>query len=119
MNVLTVFDFYGCHDLVEMVVEQAGGNLVRAHSYDMARTILASDPPRIVICERVLADGCWQDLLENESVKNGATLLIVTSKHADASLWAEVLNLGGYDVLRQPLDEREVMRLFARNGIEL
>ena len=89
MNVLTIFDCYGCHDLVEMVVGRAGGNLIRAHSYDTARAVMDHDPPRIIICERVLPDGCWQDLLEHESVKSGATLLVVTSKHADAGLWAE------------------------------
>ena len=31
-------------------------------------------------------------------------------------LWAEVLNLGGYDVLAQPFDELEVRRVVALAG---
>ncbi len=37
--------------------------------------------------------------------------LIVTSRLADEGLWAEVLNLGGYDVLAQPFDAEEVYRV--------
>ena len=45
-----------------------------------------------------------------------APVLIVTSKVADEYLWSEVLNLGGYDVLAQPLDRDEVTRV-ARSAI--
>jgi DNA-binding response OmpR family regulator len=37
--------------------------------------------------------------------------LIVTSRLADDELWAEVLNLGAYDVLAQPFDPDEVYRV--------
>ncbi len=36
--------------------------------------------------------------------------MIVTGPFADEALWAEVLNLGGFDVLAQPLDSNEVIR---------
>src|SRR5690242_4067707 len=36
--------------------------------------------------------------------------LIVTSETADEFLWAEVLNLRGYDVIAQPFWESEVVR---------
>jgi FixJ family two-component response regulator len=71
---------------------------------------LSNDSNRVVICERSLADGDWKDLL-------GKTArLIVTSHAADEALWAEVLNLGGYDVLAQPFDEQEVRRVVALAG---
>jgi hypothetical protein len=64
----------------------------------------------VVICERSLPDGDWKDLL-------GKTpRLIVTSDAADEALWAEVLNLGGNDVLAQPFDEQEVRRVVAMAG---
>jgi len=37
--------------------------------------------------------------------------LIVTSNAGDEALWAEGLNLGGYDVLAQPFDQSEVARV--------
>jgi DNA-binding response OmpR family regulator len=42
-----------------------------------------------------------------------APLLIVTSRSADDALWAEVLNLGGYNVLAKPFDSREVFHVVA------
>ncbi len=37
--------------------------------------------------------------------------MIVASRVTDEALWAEVLNLGGYDVLVQPFDRTEVLRV--------
>jgi len=39
--------------------------------------------------------------------------LVVASRTADDRLWAEVLNIGGYDVLAQPFDSDEVSRVIA------
>jgi DNA-binding NtrC family response regulator len=73
-----------------------------------------------VICERDLMDGCWKDVLVELEDWHPSPPLIVTSRHADNHLWAEVLNLGGYDVLATPLEEPEVVHLLtqaARLGI--
>jgi len=45
------------------------------------------------------------------STVRASSVLVVTSKFPDESLWAEVLNLGGYDVLAQPFDREEVTRV--------
>ena len=37
--------------------------------------------------------------------------LIVSSRLADHRLWAEVLNLGGFDVLMTPFETEEVLRV--------
>jgi DNA-binding NtrC family response regulator len=65
--------------------------------------------PRVVLCERDLPDGSWKDILEIVAPLDSLPV-IVTSRLADDRLWAEVLNLGGYDVLRKPLDQDEVSR---------
>ena len=36
------------------------------------------------------------------------SLMLVVSRHADERLWAEVLNLGGFDVLALPFDRDEL-----------
>lgn len=66
--------------------------------------------PRVVVCERDLPDGSWRDILEITASLPGPPPVIVTSRLADDYFWAEVLNLGGYDVLRKPLDKGEVSR---------
>ena len=62
-----------------------------------------------MICEDPLPDGSWRDVLQAVQVLGTPPALIVTSRLADNRLWAEVLNLGGYDVLGQPLRAQEVM----------
>lgn len=65
----------------------------------------------VVLCGCELADGDWRSILELVSDLPNAPPLIVTSRRADDSLWAEVLNLGGYDLLPAPFDRREVIRV--------
>ena len=64
----------------------------------------------VLVCGSVLPDGNWKQLLEGLAVLPAPPSLIVTSKHADDALWAEVLNLGAYDVLSKPFDRAEVTR---------
>lgn len=67
----------------------------------------------IVICESRLPDGNWRDLLRSLDEYAEPLTLIVTSALADDRLWAEVLNLGGFDVLSKPFDAEEVRRVLS------
>jgi DNA-binding response OmpR family regulator len=64
----------------------------------------------IVVCERYQVDGNWQDLLNGAQELEAPSSLIVCSSLADEYLWAEVLNLGGCDVLVKPFEDHEVLR---------
>lgn len=64
-----------------------------------------------VLCDTELTDGTFRMLLHAADRKPRSPLIIVTSRNADEQLWGEVINLGGYDVLAQPLDEDEVSRV--------
>jgi DNA-binding NtrC family response regulator len=68
----------------------------------------------VVICECNLTGGSWKDVLVELEDYNPSPPLIVTSRHADNHLWAEVLNLGGYDVLLTPFEELEVVFLLTQ-----
>jgi DNA-binding response OmpR family regulator len=72
-----------------------------------------STSPAVVICERDLPDGNWKAVLGACEAMPKSPLVVVVSKHADENLWAEVLNLGGYDVLLKPFDGTEVTRVVA------
>ena len=65
----------------------------------------------VVISETDLPEGNWKDVLSQLDGVAHPPLLIVASRHADNRLWAEVLNLGGYDVLAKPFDGTEVVRV--------
>jgi len=64
----------------------------------------------VVITESRLADGTWKTLQNHLMRMEVPPKLIVTSRLADERLWAEVLNLGGFDVLAQPFNAGEALR---------
>jgi DNA-binding NtrC family response regulator len=65
----------------------------------------------VVLCERDLPDGSWQNLLAGVNSLSEPPQFIVTAKLVDESLWAEALSLGAYDVLAKPFDAAEVVRV--------
>jgi len=82
-----------------------------AATYEDAVGILNNCRIGVTICDTEIADGNWQALLANLQSRAHPPNLIVSSRLADERLWAEVLNLGGYDVLLQPYDRAEVLRV--------
>lgn len=74
-------------------------------------TYLRENPVGVVISHTELPDGTWKDLLEELSQFTPPPSLIVFSRLADHRLWAEVLNLGAYDVLPAPVDRDEATRV--------
>ena len=64
-----------------------------------------------MICDDQLSDGRWQDLWEILRGTPVPPVFIVSAYRADERLWAEVLNLGAYDVLAKPYRAAEVTRV--------
>jgi DNA-binding response OmpR family regulator len=85
--------------------------LHRVSTCSEAFTYLDNNDPAVVICERDLPDGDWKFVLNRFESLPTPPNLIVTSRLANDGFWAEVLNLGGYDVLVQPFDPQEVHRI--------
>jgi DNA-binding NtrC family response regulator len=79
-------------------------------SLQEARNTLSRGGFGAVLTEAYLPDGNWKDVL-NLTYELGAPPVIVTHRFADDRFWAEVLNLGCYDMLAQPFDTREVQRI--------
>lgn len=85
-------------------------NILGASSLREATIIMSQSLPDIVLCERELPDGSWKDVFrEPEGLSRPA--VVVVSRNADERLWAEVLNLGAYDLLLKPYDAAEVRRV--------
>ena len=67
-----------------------------------------------ILAECDFPDGLgWKHLLDEVQNMGGFQPVIVVSRLADECLWAEVLNLGGYDLLMKPLDGEETVRVVA------
>ena len=96
------------HRDLEAILAHSDWELHRACGCSEALTAIRERCPAIVICERELPDGNWKDILDEARLLPEAPLVIVASRLADAFLWAEVLNLGGHDVLSKPFDQQDV-----------
>lgn len=83
-----------------------------AHSLPQAWLALHGARIDVILTETDFPDGLtWRDLLEEIENMHGTQPVIVTSAFADGRLWAEVLNLGAYDLLMKPFDVTEVLRV--------
>jgi DNA-binding response OmpR family regulator len=80
-----------------------------ASTYGEAAGILDNHRIGVAICDTEVGD--WQALLSSLQGRANPPHVIVYSRLADERFWAEVLSLGGYDVLVQPFDRGEVLRV--------
>lgn len=85
--------------------------LERACTCGEAAEVIETRRAPVLICDSELRDGNWTTVLSAAARQPNPPRVIVTSAHADESLWADVLDRGGYDVLAKPFDAREVVRV--------
>lgn len=87
--------------------------VLEAGSCVAACRLLARRSVTAVVASESLPDGDWRDVLAYALSRPHAPKLIVTSRQATGYLWAEVLNLGGFDLLAKPFEADEVRRVVA------
>jgi DNA-binding response OmpR family regulator len=104
-TVLSVSPVPQDHLMLRHALDSAKWRVVAVATRRGALERLRVNTVSVIVCESVLEDGTWRDLLDHN---RDGTPLIVTSRLADEYLWSEVLNLGGYDVLAKPFSDREV-----------
>jgi len=97
------------HEFLGQVFSQQGWILYKARTLEAAVDLLRRTPVPVVMTERDLPHGNWKDVLAAIQQLPQTPLLIVTARLADEFLWAEVLNLGGHDVLSQPFQATELL----------
>ena len=113
ISILLVSPFAEDYSNLKSFFHTSGWKIIRCNGASQALQQLTSERIELVICERDLTDGNWKTILAGAEAMEPAPLVLVVSAHADESLWAEVLNLGGYDVLLKPFDRNEVNRVIA------
>lgn len=76
---------------------------------------LQDAPPRVIIADKQLPDGHdWKEIIQGIAEWRNPPQLIVAHRFADEALWAEVINLGGYDLLMTPFEPEEAHRVVSR-----
>ncbi len=113
VSVLAVSPFEEDHLFLGSIFSHSKWHICGVKSWRDAANHLSEQTTPVVICERDLPDCEWKEVLAGLGRMPDSPLLIVTSRWADENLWAEVLNLGGYDVLMKPFDQTEVVRVIS------
>lgn len=99
--------------MVRKLFRKLGWQLREADSWRDAAVALNRSRVHVVIADAALPEWPWKSVLEDLRERAPSAQLVVASRHADESLWSQVLNEGGYDVMAQPLDAHEVERVVA------
>ncbi|HEY1341868.1 MAG TPA: hypothetical protein VGF59_30355 [Bryobacteraceae bacterium] len=113
VSALLVGEFPSDRLLLHDVFHRSGWRLFEARGRRRAMQFLERNPVQVVIAEHDVRHWSWKNVLSDLRRLTRPPQLIVASRVADDSLWAEVLNVGGYDVLAQPFERDEVERVVA------
>jgi DNA-binding NtrC family response regulator len=110
ISVLAILPSVEDQTSLKEIFQHSRWSLHLVESVGHARNLIDELPTAVVISDSRLPDGCWQDVLLELQCRRVEPALIVASRLADDALWAQLLNLGGYDVLAMPFESREVVR---------
>jgi DNA-binding response OmpR family regulator len=113
VTALAVGEFAEDRLLLHDIFRDLGWRLLEASDRRRAMQCLERNPVHVVLAESDLPNWNWRKVLNDIRRLAAPPQLIVTSRTADDYLWAEVLNVGGYDVLPQPFERDEVERVIA------
>lgn len=113
VSALLIGEYESDRQLLHGIFRDAGWRLLEAPDRRQALDCLERQPVHVVISQEDGPQWHWKWLLSDLRRLAHPPQLIVTSRNADDYLWAEVLNIGGYDVLPQPFNRDEVERVVA------
>jgi DNA-binding response OmpR family regulator len=113
VSAMLVGDYGSERLLVKEVFQRAGWRLFEVRDRRQALHCLERNPVQVVIAESHPPKWDWKHVLCDLRRRMQPPQLVVTSRAADDSLWAEVLNFGAYDVLARPFAADEVERVVA------
>ncbi len=109
-TVLAVLSGAGDQALLRSILDRSPWDLHFARTFREAQAALHEAQTGIVISDCCLSEGrSWRDLLDEMRTLPQPPPLLVASRLAENRLWAEVLNVGGYDLLVLPFEASEVL----------
>jgi DNA-binding NtrC family response regulator len=100
-------------DQLKTVLGQNGLQPHITSSCQKALNLIQQQSFSMVLSNRVLPDGDWKIILQALESISEPPELVVFSRQAEESLWYEVLQSGGFDVLSVPFNDVELIRVTA------
>jgi DNA-binding NtrC family response regulator len=96
------------------ILAHTNWTLLFANSLSTVRELLYHAREAVIVADSCFPDGnSWKDILHASRTEGIAAQIIVADRHAEHCLWAEVLNVGAYDLLVKPFRPDEVFRVIS------
>ena len=92
------------------ILSRGNLKLYEASDCQEAWALLRDESVPVLPRERDHAEGNWEDLLNTMTSLPAPSNLIVFSRLAGKSFWAKLLNLGGFDMLMTPRNQKKLLR---------
>jgi two-component system response regulator AtoC len=99
--------------MMSVLVAQHGFSASAVQSLSSARSLIASEPPDVVLLDLQLPDGNGMSLLDDPAVRSRSEVVLMTGTASlESSLQA--LRYGAADYLLKPVDTRQLASILAR-----
>jgi DNA-binding NtrC family response regulator len=110
---VTVADSRNRHEIAATMV-RCGLQPIPLSTVAESRQVLAQQPVSLVLCEEMLADGSYREILrEMDSIATKAPVIVV-SRLADWDRYLEAMRWGAFDYLAYPCRPIEVESIVGR-----
>lgn len=94
------------------ILADYGFELFVAGGFQEARKKLAGPASYdLVFADAELPDGSWRDLLQFVVDSERTCEMVVSSRCGDERLWAEVIQCGVFDLIPEPYEQQEILRI--------
>ena len=113
VSALLAGDFEDDRLLIHEAFRTMGWRLYEAGGRKQAIQCLRRRPVQVVVAKTDIPDWSWKRVLHDLRELPEPPQLVVVSRLADDSLWSEALNWGAFDVLAEPFQRDEIIRVVA------
>ena len=99
--------------MLRSIFHDSRRDLVCVRTLADAKRYLHQNVVPVVLCDSDLPDGHWRDLWHEVADQDFPPKLVVATAKASNALWAEVLHVGGFDVIVKPYRKGELFRVLS------
>ncbi len=107
-TILIVDDEPSMLELLRILLEPEGYELLTASSVEEARGRLGQEKPNLVLCDILMPDGNGLDLLREIKEKTPQTSVVMMTAYTSTKAAIEAMRLGAYDYVSKPFDNDEL-----------
>ena len=115
--ILIVDDEPSVLDVLSILLEAEGYEILTASSLTEARRQLTTEQPKLVLCDIMMPDGNGLDLLREIKEKRASTSVVMMTAYTSTKAAIEAMKLGAYDYVSKPFDNDE-LKVVIQKAIE-